>query len=431
VIGLDEKGAIVLREKVSRTRIAARFVNVPPCLIGIEASMASHHVARELVALGHEVKQVPPAYSKPFRQAHKNDFRDAHAVAEAVERPSTRCVPIKTDEQLDLQALHRVRSRLISNRTAVINQSRGFLLEHGIPVRQGHHFLRQQLPQLLATRTDVLSPRMIRIIEDLMADWKYLDERIERVTDEIEVLARADESCQQLIAVPGIGPIISSAMVAAIGNGAAYRKGRDFAAWLGLVPKQMSTVQSSPDRHIRLAPHGRSIQSTWCAGVGPPSQSWRTFLRNHADDIAAMDLFVVPTIAFRLLYGLLIMGHGRRQILWLGVTAHPTAEWIANQLTAACGWEELTRYLIRDRNACYGGIFVRRVRSLGIRDHPTSARSPWQNGYAERLIGSIRRECLDHIIVVGEQHVRHILMCYLEYYNARPNASLIRQRREW
>lgn len=113
-------------------------------LIGIEAGMASHHVARELVALGHEVKQVPPAYSKPFRQGHKNDFRDAHAVAEAAERPSTRCVPIKTDGQLDLQALHRVRSRLISNRTAVINQIRGFLLEHGIPVRQGHHFLRKQ-----------------------------------------------------------------------------------------------------------------------------------------------------------------------------------------------------------------------------------------------------------------------------------------------
>lgn len=241
VIGLDEKGAIVLREKVSRTRVAARFVNVPPCLIGIEAGMASHHVARELVALGHEVKQVPPTYSKPFRQGHKNDFRDAHAVAEAVERPSTRCVPIKTDGQLDLQALHRVRSRLISNRTAVINQIRGFLLEHGIPVRQGLQSLRQQLPQLLATRTDVLSPRMVRIIEDLMADWNYLDERIKRVTDEIEALARADEACQQLITVPGIGPIISSAMVAAIGNGAAYRKGRDFAAWLGLVPKQMST----------------------------------------------------------------------------------------------------------------------------------------------------------------------------------------------
>ena len=123
MIGLDEKGAIVsAAAKVSRTPIAVLLANVPPCLIGIEAGMASHHIARELVALGHEVKQVPPAYSKPFRQGHKNDFRDAHAVAEAAERPSTRCVPIKTDGQLDVQALHRVRSRLISNRTAVINQ---------------------------------------------------------------------------------------------------------------------------------------------------------------------------------------------------------------------------------------------------------------------------------------------------------------------
>jgi transposase len=107
MIGLDERGTIVLREKVSRQRIAARLVNVQPCLVGIEAGMATHYVARELVALGHEVKQVPPTYAKPFRQGHKNDFRDAHAVAEAVQRPSTRCVPIKTDDQLDLQALHR------------------------------------------------------------------------------------------------------------------------------------------------------------------------------------------------------------------------------------------------------------------------------------------------------------------------------------
>lgn len=241
LVGLDEKGTIVLREKVSRNRIAARLVNVPPCLVGIEAGMATHYIARELVALGHEVKQVPPAFSKPFRQGQKNDFRDAHAVAEAVQRPSTRCVPIKTDDQLDLQALHRVRSRLVGDRTAVINQLRGFLLEHGIAVRQGHRFLRQQLPQILATRADVLSPRMIRTIGDLMGDWAYLDERITRVTDEIEGLARNDVSCGQLMTVPGIGPIIASAMVAAIGNGAAFAKGRDFAAWLGLVPKQMST----------------------------------------------------------------------------------------------------------------------------------------------------------------------------------------------
>ena len=145
-----------------------------------------------------------------------------------------------------------------------------------------------------------------------------------------------------------------------------------------------------------------------------PSQGWKTFLRNHADGIAAMDLFVVPTISFRLLYGLLIMGHGRRQILWLGVTAHPTAEWIANQLTQAYGWERTPRYLIRDRNSCYGSVFTRRLRSLGIRDHPTSPRSPWQNGHAERLIGSIRRECLDHVVVFGERHLRHVLSCYME-----------------
>ena len=165
LIGLDDKGAIVLREKIARGRIATRLANVPRCLIGIEAGMATHYVARELIALGHDVWQVPPAYAKPFRQGHKNDFRDAYAVAEAVQRPSTRCVPVKTDNQLDLQALHRVRSRLISDRTAVINQIRSFLLERGIPVRQGLRFLRHRLPEILATRTDVLSPRMVRIVE--------------------------------------------------------------------------------------------------------------------------------------------------------------------------------------------------------------------------------------------------------------------------
>ena len=241
LIGLDDKGAIVLREKVSRSRIAERLANVPQCLIGIEAGMATHYVGRELIALGHDVKQVPPAYAKPFRQGHKNDFRDAHAIAEAVQRPSTRRVPVKTDDQLDLQALHRVRSRLISERTAVINQIRGFLLEHGIPVRQGLRFLRQQLPEILAKRIDVLSPRMSRIIEDLSGDWRQLDERIEQLTQEIELLAHGTESCRQLMTIPGIGPIIASAMVAAVGSGTAFAKGRDFAAWLGLVPKQMST----------------------------------------------------------------------------------------------------------------------------------------------------------------------------------------------
>ena len=158
---------------------------------------------------------------------------------------------------------------------------------------------------------------------------------------------------------------------------------------------------------------------------GPPSQGWKTFLNNHADGIAAMDLLVVPTISFRLLYGLLIMGHGRRQILWFGVTSHPTAEWMANQLTEACGWEQAPRYLIRDRDGVFGELFVRRLRSMGIRDRPTSPRSPWQNGFAERLIGSIRRESLDHVVVFGERHLRHILLSYMKYCNeVRTHLSL-------
>jgi hypothetical protein len=127
----------------------------------------------------------------------------------------------------------------------------------------------------------------------------------------------------------------------------------------------------------------------------------------------------------RLFYGLLIIGHGRRQILWFGVTAHPTAEWIANQITQACGWDQTPCCLIRDRDGAYGEVFIRRLRSMGIRDRPTSPRSPWQNGYAERLIGSIRRECLDHVVVFGERHLRHVLLSYMNYYNeARTHLSL-------
>src|SRR5271169_3657284 len=157
----------------------------------------------------------------------------------------------------------------------------------------------------------------------------------------------------------------------------------------------------------------------------PPSQGWKTFLRNHADGIASIDLFVVPTLSFRLLYGLLILQHGRRQLLWLGVTAHPTAEWIARQLTEAFGWTAAPRYLVRDRDAVYGDIFILRLQAMGIRDRPTAARSPWQNGYAERLIGSIRRDCLDHVVVFGERHLHHLLESYQRYYNeARTHLSL-------
>jgi transposase InsO family protein len=157
----------------------------------------------------------------------------------------------------------------------------------------------------------------------------------------------------------------------------------------------------------------------------PPSQGWRTFLRNHAPDIGAMDLFVVPTIGFSLLYVFVIVRLGRRELVWINVTTNPTAEWIARQLTEAFPWNEAPRYLIRDRDRIYGSVVMHRIRAIGIRDKPIAPASPWQYGFAERLIGSIRRECVDHIIVLGETHLRRILRAYADYYNdVRTHRSL-------
>ena len=150
---------------------------------------------------------------------------------------------------------------------------------------------------------------------------------------------------------------------------------------------------------------------------GPPSQGWRTFLRNHAPDIAAMDLFVVPTIGFNLLYGFVIVRLDRRDLVWTNVTTNPTAEWIARQITEAFPWNEAPRYLVRDRDQIYGDVVMRRICAMGIRDKPIAPASPWQNGFAERLIGSIRRECVDHFVVLGEAHLRRILQTYARYYN--------------
>jgi transposase InsO family protein len=160
-------------------------------------------------------------------------------------------------------------------------------------------------------------------------------------------------------------------------------------------------------------------------GRKPPSQSWKTFLRNHAEAIAAIDLCVVPTVTFDRLFAFLVVGHGRRQLLWFEVTRHPTAAWLARQITEAFPWASAPRYLVRDNDRAYGHVFTARVRAMGIRDRPISAGSPWQNGIAERLIGTIRRECLDHLVVLGEAHLRRILSDYCAYYNeTRPHRAL-------
>jgi transposase len=279
VVGLDRRGAIVLRQKWSRSQVETRLANVPPCLIGMEACVGAHHLSRKLHSHGHDARLMPAKYVRPYSKGQKNDFRDAEAIAEAVQRPTMKFVATKTADQLDLQALHRVRERLVSQRTGIINQIRAFLLERGVAVRQGLRFLRTELPIILATRSDVLSPRMMRVIEDLAGDWHRLDERIEGLSTEIAALADQDPACERLMTVPGIGPIISSAMVAAIGNGAVFAKGRDFGAWLGLVPKQISTgdrtilgkISKRGNRYLRVL----FVQAAWVVLIR--SQSWERY----------------------------------------------------------------------------------------------------------------------------------------------------------
>jgi transposase len=260
VIGQDKRGAIVLRQKWSRGQVEARLANLQTCLIGILACVGAHHLSRKLQALGHDARLMPAKYVRPYSKGQKNDFCDAEAITEAVQRPTMKFIATKTADQLDLQALHRVRERLVSQRTGIINQIRAFLLERGVPVRQGLRFLRAEPPAILATRIDVLSPRMLRVIEELAGDWRRLDGRIESLSDEMAALARQDKGCERLMTVPGIGPIISSAIVAAIGTGDAFSKGRDFGAWLGLVPKQMSTG----DRAIlgSISKHGNRYRAS-------------------------------------------------------------------------------------------------------------------------------------------------------------------------
>src|SRR3984885_798823 len=274
VVGHDERGAIVLHQKWSRGQVEARFANMPPCLIGMEACVGAHHLSRRLKILGHDAKLMPARYVRPYSKGQKNDFRDAEAIAEAVQRPTMKFVATKTAEQLDLQALYRVRERLVSQRTGIINQIRAFLLERGIAVRQGLRFLRVELPRLLATPPDVLSPRMVGVIEGLAEDWRRLDQRIEQLSGEITALAHQDAGCKRLVSVPGIGPIISSAMVAAIG---------DFAAWLGLVPKQISTgdrtilgkISKRGNRYLRVL----FVQAAWVVLIKP--KSWERHGLKH------------------------------------------------------------------------------------------------------------------------------------------------------
>src|SRR3979490_1220302 len=277
IVGQNQRGAIVLRQKWSRGQVEARLANLPPCRIGMEACVGAHHLSRTLKALGHDARLMPAKYVRPYSKGQKNDYRDVDAIAEAVQRPTMKFVATKTADQLDLQALHRVRERFVGQRTGIINQIRAFMLERGIAVRQGAFPARRVAEHpcdanRCAVAAHVAHPR--RLVGRLAPAGRANRGPLQRNRS----LARQDKGCERLMTVPGIGPIILSAMVAAIGTGDAFSKGRDFGAWLGLVPKQLSTgdrtilgsISRRGNRYLRTL----FVQAAWVVLVKVGPKHW-------------------------------------------------------------------------------------------------------------------------------------------------------------
>jgi transposase len=241
LIGINERGGIVLRKKLSRSQLLEFISTHTRCIFAMESCPGSQYWGRQCAEAGHTVQIIPAQFVKPYLKSNKNDFNDAHAIAEAASRDTMRCVPLKTPQQLELQAIHRVRQRFITERTAVVNQMRALLLENGIAVPVGRAIFARRLPELLEDAENGLSTRLRALLDRLRSRWRALDIEIDEMTALLNEHANQSELCRLVRSVPGIGPIVSTALIAAVGNSQAFGRGRDMAAWLGLVPKQYST----------------------------------------------------------------------------------------------------------------------------------------------------------------------------------------------
>jgi len=239
--GVDAKGHRVLRKHFNREKMLEFMVNLKTCLVGIEACGGSHHLARQLKSMGHDVRIMAPQFVKPYVKSNKSDKLDAEAICEAVQRPSMRFVPIKSIEQQDLQSLHRIRSMVVADRTALINQTRGLLMEYGIVLPKGPDYVRRQLPRILEDTGNGTTVELREMLEQLREELVHMDERIDGYNAKIEVISQQNKSCKLLMSIPGIGPLIATALIAAVGDVSVFKNGRELAAWLGLVPRQNST----------------------------------------------------------------------------------------------------------------------------------------------------------------------------------------------
>ena len=241
VVGINGQGKPVLRKKFNRRQLGEFAGTTARCIVAMESCPGSQHWGRLFAKYGHEVRIIPAQFVKPYLKGNKNDFNDAEAIAESASRGTMRFVALKNAEQLELQATHRVRERFVSERTAVVNQMRALLLEHGIVVPVGRVKFEKAMPNILEDAENGLSVRMRDLLRRLRERWRALDIEVDEVTELLRVIGSQSELCQRALTVPGIGPIISTAVVAAVGNAQMFRRGRDMAAWLGLVPRQHST----------------------------------------------------------------------------------------------------------------------------------------------------------------------------------------------
>jgi transposase len=256
LVGLNLRGEAVVRKKLSRRQLLQFTANLHVDLIGMEACGGAHFLGRALREQGHEVRLMPAQYVKPYVKTNKNDYIDAEAIAEAVARPTMRFVPIKTDDQLDMQSLHRVRERWVMRRTAIVNQIRGLLFERGITLRKGRRHVDGALPGILEDADSKLSGAFRVLLAQLKLELDQMAIRIDEADAVLNKTAHENEACQRLVAIPGIGPITATALIAAIGNGAAFRKGREFAAWMGVVPREHST--GGKQKLLGISKHGNS-----------------------------------------------------------------------------------------------------------------------------------------------------------------------------
>jgi transposase len=254
--GVDGTGTVVLRNRVQRFRLLKFLARLAPCVVAMEAYGGAHHVGRFCLQLGHEPRLMSPLYVRPYVKVHKNDDRDAEGIAEAATRPTMSFVPIKSEEQLDLQALHRARERLVQDRNRLINQARGFVMERGIRPAQGRHVFQKFLTRLAEDHSDDLTARMMAMPADMAAELGTINEKVAALDSEIKSIAGADQDMRRLMEIPGIGPTIATALVAAVGNGKTFGKGRNLAAWLGLVPRQVTTGGKA--KLIGISKHGNT-----------------------------------------------------------------------------------------------------------------------------------------------------------------------------